>query len=75
MPMALAHKSTIMHMAVKTSTAPRSSSRWVRKNRRMVDTRRTYEVGVESWRTFVDERLDGMMTPKPGSSGNSGEEA
>jgi len=64
-----------MHMAVKTNTAPRSSPRCERKNRRMFHTMRTYEVGVESWRTFVDEMLDGMMTPKPGNSGNSGEVA
>jgi hypothetical protein len=34
-----------------------------------------YELGVDIWRTFVEEMLDGIMTPRPGSSGKSGEAA
>jgi hypothetical protein len=40
-----------------------------------VATVRTYELGVESWRTFVEEMVDGVITLRPGSSGNRGEDA
>ena len=66
-----------MLIAVKMSTAPRSSRRRLRSDRLIlliVDTVLTYELGVESWRTFVDEIVDGVMTPRPGISGNSGDE-
>ena len=31
-----------------------------------------YELGLESWSTSVDEMVDGVMMPMPGSKGNSG---
>jgi hypothetical protein len=39
----------------------------------MVLTARTYDpLGVESCKTLVDEIADGVIKPRPGSSGNSG---
>lgn len=66
-----------MLIAVKMSVAPPSSRRWPHTHRRillMLDMTLTYELGVESWRTLVDERVDGVMTLRPGISGNSGDE-
>jgi hypothetical protein len=66
-----------MLIAVKIRTAPRSSRRRLRSDRLIlliVDTALTYELGVESWRTLVDEIVDGVMTLRPGISGNSGDE-
>ena len=66
-----------MAIAVKMSVAPRSSWRPSHTNRRILRnflTILTYEVGVESWSTLVDEMVDGVMTPRPGISGKSGAE-
>ena len=36
---------------------------------------RIYELGVDICRTLVDEIVEGVMTPRPGISGKSGDEA
>jgi hypothetical protein len=64
-----------MQIAVKMSVAPRSSRRRPRRDGLIHDGARIYELGVESWRTSVDEIVEGVMTPRPGISGNSGEDA
>ena len=67
-----------MLIAVKMSVAPRSSRRRPHTNRRILRSLvmiPTYELGVEIWRTSVDEMVDGVMTPRPGITGKSGVEA
>ena len=68
-----------MQTAVKTSVAPRSS-RPPRRIRAPIlpPSRRiecTYELGLVSWRTLVEEMVFGVTMPRPGSSGKSGAEA
>jgi len=64
-----------MQMAVKTNVAPRSSRERDRQNRRIPERATGYELGFDICRTLVDEMVDGVMTPMPGSNGNSGLEA
>ena len=72
-PMAPPQKSSTMHRAVKTNVAPRSSRRRASRVRKECFGRRIgYELGVETWRTLVEDSWDGVMMLIPGSSGNSG---
>ena len=73
--MAPAPSSATMAMAVKIKRCPALVRGAVpHRNRlsRSIATRLTYELGVEIWRTLVDESVDGVMMPRPGSSGKSG---
>ena len=65
-----------MQMAVRTNVAPRSSS--AARRSETVEHARTwscYELGGDIWRTFVEEMVDGVMTPRPGSKGKIGPRA
>ena len=70
--MAPAMRRATIAIAVMTKVAPRSSRRRPRPIRRRLLMACTYELGVESWMTFVDEMVDGVMTLRPGNSGKSG---
>ena len=67
-----------MLTAVKMSVAPPSSLSRPHRDRRIPRTLvliLIYELGVESWRTLLDEMVDGVMTPRPGITGKIGAEA
>jgi hypothetical protein len=61
-----------MQTAVSTNVAPLSSFRRRTSSRWIFILRIGYELGLEIWRTSVDEMVEGMMTPIPGSSGKRG---
>jgi len=64
-----------MLIAVKMSVAPRSSRRRPHTKCRMLRNLviiLTYELGVDIWSVLVDEIVEGVITPNPGITGNSG---
>ena len=75
-PKAPAQSSSTMQIAVRTKVAPRSSCR--RRDQRenvAVAVHASTSSGVDICRTLVDEMVEGVMTPSPGISGKSGDEA
>ena len=64
------HSSRIIEMATRMRVAPRSSRTRRHGLRRF--TFLPYELGVDICRVLLDEIVEGVTTPMPGSSGKSG---